>query len=124
MGCRLAAWSDEPPFAGAVLVDRLMLLHAFCSSRSTHPQQLPDFTDLTAEGVSQSNASIVADWLRGALVTTGAYTVVERSAMQKILSEQAFQNTGCTSSECAVKLGKDLNVQKMVVGSFGKILDS
>jgi len=81
-------------------------------------------SDLSAEGVSQSNASIVADWLRGALVTTGTYTVVERSAMQKILSEQAFQNTGCTSSDCAVKLGKVLNVKKMVVGSFGKFLDS
>ena len=44
--------------------------------------------------------------------------------MQKVLMEQAFQNTGCTSSECAVKLGKVLNVQKMVVGSFGKFLDS
>ena len=81
-------------------------------------------SDLSAENVSQGNAAIVADWLRGALVAEGAYTVVERSAMQKVLTEQAFQNTGCTSSECAVKLGKVLNVQKMVVGSFGKFLDS
>ena len=81
-------------------------------------------SDLSAEGVSQSDASIVADWLRGALVSSGAYTVVERSAMQKVLSEQAFQQTGCTSAECAVKLGKLLNVQRMIVGSFGKFLDS
>ena len=81
-------------------------------------------SDLSAEGVSQSDASIIADWLRGALVSTGTYTVVERSAMQKILSEQAFQQTGCTSQECAVKLGKVLNVQRMVVGSFGKFIDS
>jgi len=81
-------------------------------------------SDLSAEGVSQSNASIVADWLRGSLVSAGTYTVVERSAMQKILTEQAFQQTGCTSQECAVKLGKMLNVQRMVVGSFGKFLDS
>jgi len=81
-------------------------------------------TDLSAEGVSQSNAAIVADWLRGALVTNGAYTVVERSAMQRVLAEQAFQQTGCTSQECAVRLGKVLNVQRIVVGSFGQFLDS
>jgi len=81
-------------------------------------------TEISAEGVSQSDATIVADWLRGALVSAGAYTVVERSAMQKVLTEQAFQQTGCTSQECAVKLGKVLNVQKIVVGSFGKFLDS
>jgi len=81
-------------------------------------------SDLSPENVSKSDAAIVADWLRGGLVATGVYTVVERSAMQKVLSEQAFQQTGCTSEECAVKLGKLLNVQRMVVGSFGKFLDS
>jgi len=68
-------------------------------------------SDLSAESVSQGDASIVADWLRGALVSAGTYTVVERSAMQKILSEQAFQQTGCTSQDCAVRLGKLLNVR-------------
>ena len=81
-------------------------------------------SNLSAEGVSEGDASIVADWLRGALVATGAYTVVERSAMQKVLAEQALQQTGCTDAECAVKLGKLLNVKRMVVGSFGKFLDS
>jgi hypothetical protein len=81
-------------------------------------------SDISAQGVSQSDATIVADWLRGALVDAGAYTVVERNAMQKVLEEQAFQQTGCTSQECAVKVGRLLNVQKIVVGSFGKFLDS
>jgi hypothetical protein len=43
--------------------------------------------------------------------------------MDKVLAEQAFQQTGCTSEECAVKLGKLLNVQRMVVGSFGRLMD-
>jgi len=41
--------------------------------------------------------------------------------MDKILSEAAFQQTGCTSSECAAQVGKILNVQKMIVGSLSKI---
>jgi len=81
-------------------------------------------SDISAEGVSRSDATIVADWLRGALVSTGTYNVVERSAMEKILAEQVFQQYGCTSEECAVRQGRLLNVQRMVVGSFGKFIDS
>jgi hypothetical protein len=42
--------------------------------------------------------------------------------MEKVLAEQAFQQTGCTSQECAVKLGRLLNVQLMIVGEFGKLM--
>jgi TolB-like protein len=42
--------------------------------------------------------------------------------MDKILAEQAFQQTGCTTQECAVKLGKVLNVKYLVVGTFGQVL--
>ena len=80
--------------------------------------------ELAAEGVPASSAAIAADWLRGALVQTGTVAVVERQNMVKILAEQGLQQTGCTQSDCAVKLGKLLNVQRMVVGSFGKFLDA
>jgi curli biogenesis system outer membrane secretion channel CsgG len=60
--------------------------------------------------------------LRGELVQTGVFRVVETANMDKVLAEQAFQQTGCTSQECAVRLGKILNVKRMIVGSFGKLL--
>ncbi len=50
------------------------------------------------------------------------FNVVEKQNMEKILAEQAFQQTGCTNEGCAVKLGKLLNVKVMIVGSFGKLL--
>jgi hypothetical protein len=80
--------------------------------------------DMVPQGVSMSDAAVVSDWLRGALVANSRYNVVERNEMEKVLAEQAFQQTGCTSQECAVKLGKILNVKRMVVGSFGKFLDA
>ena len=40
--------------------------------------------------------------------------------MDRILVEQSFQSSGCTDSECAVKMGKLLNVQKMIIGSLTK----
>jgi len=80
--------------------------------------------DLAAQGVSASDAAVMADILRSEMVKTGQFNVIEKQNMDKVLAEHAFQQTGCTSEECAVKLGKLLNVQRMAVGSFGKLLDS
>ena len=78
--------------------------------------------NIEAEGAAASDAMMVAEILRSELVRTGAFRVADKRNMDKVLSEQAFQQTGCTNSECAVKLGKVLNVKKMVVGSFGKLM--
>jgi TolB-like protein len=80
-------------------------------------------SDLEPQGVSASDAAVVADMLRGELVKTGMVNVLERQNMQKVMAEQAFQQTGCTSAECAVKLGKLLNVNRIVTGSVGKLGD-
>jgi len=75
------------------------------------------------QGVSANDAAIVSDMVRNRLVKEGTLSVVEKANMDRILAEQAFQQSGCTTSECAVKLGKVLNVRYLVVGSFGKLLD-
>jgi len=80
--------------------------------------------DLTGKEVSQAHASIVSDFLRSELVRTGAFTVVERANMDKILAEAGFQMSGCTEAECAVQMGKLLNVTRMVVGSVSKLIDT
>jgi len=79
-------------------------------------------SDFTADGVSSSDASVTANLLRNALVNTGAFNVVEKSRMDAILAEQAFQQAGCTEQDCAVKLGKLLNVRRMFIGSCGKLM--
>ena len=55
------------------------------------------------------------------LVQTNAFIVLERGKMEGILQEQGFQQTGCTSTECVVEMGKLLNVQKIISGSIGKV---
>ncbi len=79
-------------------------------------------TDLDAQGISASDAAVIADMLRNEMVRTGRFNVVEKTNMQKILAEQAFQQTGCTNQDCAVKIGKLLNVHRIIVGSFGKLM--
>ncbi len=79
--------------------------------------------DLRALEVSASEAMVVSDFLRNELVNTAVFEVLERSNMEKLLAEQAFQSTGCTEETCAVKMGKLLNVQKIIIGSFSRAFD-
>lgn len=72
-------------------------------------------------GISLEESITLTNRLRSMLVKTDALIVLERGKMEEILSEQGFQQTGCTSTECAVEVGKLLNVQKMVSGSIGKL---
>ena len=78
-----------------------------------------DFTN--TGGMSMQESNTLANRLRSMLVQQRDLIVIERGKMDEILSEQGFQQTGCTSTECAVEVGKLLNVQKMVSGSVGKI---
>jgi hypothetical protein len=74
------------------------------------------------QNVSAGDGAIITDIFRNKLVQSQAFNVVDKSNMDKILAEQAFQQTGCTTSECAIKLGKLLNVRYFIVGNFGKLL--
>ena len=75
----------------------------------------------TSGGLSDMEAVTLTNRLRSMLVKTNAFVVLERGKMDEILSEQGFQQTGCTTTECAVEVGKMLNVQKMVSGTIGKL---
>ena len=77
--------------------------------------------EFEGKGVSQSETSTLSDRLRDELFNTGIYNVLERGLMEDILKEQGFQQTGCTSSECAIEAGNMLGVQQMIGGSIGKV---
>jgi hypothetical protein len=74
--------------------------------------------DLSPSNVPAGDAVIVSGFIRAAVVRSGKFVVVEKNNMDKVLAEQAFQQTGCTTSDCAVKLGRLLNTRKMVIGEF------
>ncbi len=77
--------------------------------------------DFSAKGVSPIEASIACDIFRNELISVEKFEVLDRKNMNKILEEQSFQTTGCTSSECAVTIGKILNMQYMIYGEYMKI---
>jgi len=64
-------------------------------------------TDFEARApLSQSEAAFISDFVRSDIVKTGRFNVIE----------------GCSSAECAVAIGKVLNVKFMTVGSCGQLL--
>ncbi|RMF10133.1 MAG: hypothetical protein D6762_02215 [Candidatus Neomarinimicrobiota bacterium] len=80
--------------------------------------------DFEGRGISQQEAQTLTDRLSSELANTGAVILVERNQMNEILEEQGFQQSGCTSAECAAEVGALLGVQNMISGSFGKIGNS
>jgi opacity protein-like surface antigen len=77
--------------------------------------------DLDPTGISNNEAQFLSDRLRTELFETSKFQVVEREKMNTILQEQGFQQSGCTTVECAIEIGQLLNVTVMVAGSIGKI---
>jgi curli biogenesis system outer membrane secretion channel CsgG len=77
--------------------------------------------DLSCRNISLAEAQVISDKLRIELQESGEFAVIEREAMENILAEQGFQQTGCTSSECAVEAGRIIGVTRMVAGTIGRI---
>jgi TolB-like protein len=98
----------------------LMILIQFASSQ----QKKLNIAVLKLESggmLTTSEELALTNRLRSMLVRTNAFNVVERGRMEEILKEVGFQQTGCTSVECAVEVGRILNVQQMIAGNIGKL---
>jgi len=77
--------------------------------------------DFEGRGISQLEAATLTDRLSSELANTDAVILVERNQMSEILDEQGFQQSGCTSAECAAEVGALLGVKNMISGAFGKL---
>ena len=60
----------------------------------------------------------IADLLVTRLVTDGVYSVIERKALDKIISEQNFSNSDRANPDTAAKIGRVLGVDAIIVGSI------
>ncbi|MBA4348368.1 MAG: hypothetical protein C0415_00040 [Thermodesulfovibrio sp.] len=78
--------------------------------------------DLEITGKVDKNISRpLTESIRLEIVKTGKYEVIDRSNMNKVLTEQKFQKSGCVSGECIVEAGQLLGVGKIVIGSVSII---
>lgn len=77
--------------------------------------------DFQAVGAAPEEASAVTDRMQEELLKLGGITLVDRSQIDAVLKEQAFQQTGCTSNECAVQVGKVLGARRLVSGKVTRL---
>jgi TolB-like protein len=77
--------------------------------------------DLSAKGVDSVDASVLSEKMRGEFINSKKFQVIERGAVEEVLKEQGFQQSGCMSNECLAEAGQLLGVKYMAAGSIGKI---
>ena len=77
--------------------------------------------DFRALGPSISLGPEAAGAIGARIVEAGRFQVVERTQMQSILKEQAFEQAACTGDDCVLRMGQLLGVDWMVFGDVGEV---
>lgn len=72
----------------------------------------------------RKKGALIVQMLESELVSSRLLTIAERRDLPKILLEQAYQESGCTDSICAVKLGQILAADLILVGTLGRYVSS
>ena len=79
------------------------------------------FMGIEPSGVSASVASGVSVSFRDALINTRRFEVVERERLAALMEEQGLALSGCTTTECFVKVGQLADAQKVIVGEVAQV---
>ena len=80
--------------------------------------------DFEGRGINSLEAATLTDRFTSEIGKTETMTLVDRTMVEEILKEQGFQQSGCTTDECAVEVGAMLGVQFMISGAIGKLGDT
>jgi WD40 repeat protein len=72
-------------------------------------------------GVDSVTAQSVDNILTSQASGYSHLTVLERDALDRVLKEVRFQNSGITTDQGAAQIGKQLNASKVIVGSVNKL---
>lgn len=70
------------------------------------------------DGRKSPGGRVVAEKLTNRFVEDGKFEVIERSMVQKVISELEFQNSATINPETARSLGKGLGVEAIVTGTL------
>jgi len=69
----------------------------------------------------EDSPALISDMFREELGKSGM-KVVERERIDTLIGEMALQKTGCTETECAIRLGRLVSARFIVMGGVGTIL--
>ena len=96
-----------------------LMLFSFALAQSGKPTVA--ILDFDGQGVDAGDVQTLTERMRTEIGNTNAVRLIERKAVEKIMQEQGFQQSGCTSDECAAEVGQLLGVQFMISGTIGKM---
>jgi hypothetical protein len=77
--------------------------------------------DLDNLGVDEFVAKLIGDQLTNRLAQNPFVRLVERRRLERVIAEQNLQHSGRTDPATATRLARILNVQKVILGSVGKL---
>ena len=77
--------------------------------------------DFEGRGINTLEAATLTDRFTSEIGKTESMVLVDRTMVEEILKEQGFQQSGCTTDECAVEIGQLLGVKFLITGSLGKL---
>lgn len=103
----------------------VLIFFALHSSWASNERALPlvAVNQLEGVGLDSSLVRMSTDRLRSELIKLGEFRILERSQMDAILAEQAFQQSGCVAEECVVQMGQLLGADFIIAGSAGRVQD-
>jgi hypothetical protein len=111
-----------------VLAGLFVLIFAFISiaaEKQKPKQKLMDnyiaVFDVETVDVDKKLSRPLTESIRRELVMSGKYEIIDRGNMNKILSEQKFQMSGCVSGQCVVEAGQLLGAGKIIAGSLSLV---
>ncbi|MBN1534273.1 MAG: hypothetical protein JXA20_16490 [Spirochaetes bacterium] len=121
-----------------LLISLCLILGFACSSRQAEqdkdgqttmvkkaaPRARIAVLDLRGDGIPKAQTMMISELIRTEIINTNKYTVIERSQVDMIFKEHGFGKLGITDDSSAVRVGKLLASQKILIGTVMKLGDS
>lgn len=80
--------------------------------------------DLKPDGISTADSRRISELIRTDFINTGRFSVIERSQIEMIFREHGFNQIGVTDQGSAVKVGRLLAVEKILIGTAMRLGES
>ena len=77
--------------------------------------------NLTPQNVSFEDANIITRFIQEELFFAGQYDLIERTLVEEVLKEYQNKQTGICDLKCAIKVGKHLKANQIIMGAVGKL---
>ncbi len=77
--------------------------------------------NLTPRNVSFEDANIITRFIQEELFFAGQYELIERTLVEEVLKEYQNKQTSICDLKCAIKVGKHLKANEIIMGTVGKL---